>query len=85
MDDLTQELREALSRLLAATANLEAVPGHGLELVAARENAARVLLLNRARAGRPWITSAGPATFMDRWRTLRGLPGSSRAEASLDR
>jgi hypothetical protein len=85
MNDLKQELREALSGLLAATVNLDAPhPEGGVGLAAARENAARVLLLNRAQTGRPWATSPGATSFMDRWRALRGLAVTRSARASSE-
>jgi hypothetical protein len=79
MDEMRANLREALSRLLAATATVELDDdGAAAELLAARDHAARALLLHRARVGRPWVTSSEAGTFFERWRTVKLLDSSSR-------
>ena len=74
MDDFTGQLRAALSRLLATVAILppDIVDEHvRQEYIAARENAAKTLLKNRARSGLPWLATSDSDSFLERWEEVR--------------
>jgi hypothetical protein len=72
MDERRRALREALSRLLAAASKVDG-GGEGPtgELAAALEQAAKALVRERARSGRPWVTTTPHISFLERWRRLR--------------
>ncbi len=65
MEEMNRELRTALGRLLASTLCDPALD----EVTAAREEAAKILLRNRARCG-DWTTASNAGSFLERWRAL---------------
>lgn len=75
-------LAAALSRLLTASLAVD-VRTMGVsardEFQDARDQAARALIMNRAKSGRQYIVEADCQTFFDRWCALRSAaPGDKQ-------
>lgn len=74
MTDAEQRLATCLSRLLHACTRLD---GSGVsrktrqEFAAAREQAAKALLLQRAKQGEPYLAPADLGSFWERWSLVR--------------
>jgi hypothetical protein len=77
MTDAEKRLTACLDRLLHACTHLDrtGVPGPvRREFAAAREHAARTLLLQRVREGRPLLAAPHLSTFLERWRVAGDPP-----------
>lgn len=74
MEDRNRALREALGRLLAANSSaVVLMEPEAAEFDAAREHAARILVGERACAGRAWNVRTGEHSFLERWRRLKRI------------
>jgi hypothetical protein len=77
MTDAEKRLAACLDRLLHACTHMDrtGVPSAvRREFAAAREQAARALLLQRAREGRPLLPAPHLSTFLERWRLAGDRP-----------
>jgi hypothetical protein len=74
MTDAEKRLATCLSRLLHACTRLDS-PALSRktrrEFAAAREQAAKALLLQRAQDGEPWLAPADSGSFWERWSLVR--------------
>lgn len=77
MEEINRELRIALGRLLASTLSDPSAEEVADEIAAAREEAAKILLRNRARCGSGWTTSSDADSFLERWREICGAKADS--------
>jgi hypothetical protein len=74
MTDAEKRLAACLSRLLHACTHLDPKTvsrNARREFAAAREQAAKALLLQRAKQGEPWLAPADLDSFWDRWTLVR--------------
>ena len=81
MNDAEKGLAASLARLLNASIGIERVQTSGseqAEFAAAREQAAKALLLHRVRRGEPWLALPHLTSFWDRWRRLKHVVASAR-------
>lgn len=83
MTDAEKRLAACLNRLLHACTHLDPKSVSRTacrEFAAAREQAAKALLLQRAKQGEPWLAPAELDSFWERWSLVRDQEAPEAAQ-----